>query len=251
MRREVFELQHKIHERHWWFSARRVILGAVVEDALRGGVPAGVLYDLGCGVGANLPVLRRFGEVVGVDESPEAVAFCESRGYDQVRLADLNQLAGLPDGSGSVALLADVLEHLDDEEPCLRAVHRLLAPGGLLVVTVPAYRFLWGPSDRLAHHRRRYTVAQLRRVVGRHFRIERTTYFNTFLFGVVVAGRLLERLLGRSRGHAVTVPAAPVNFGLRVVFQAERSVVRRWRFPFGVSILCLARKPPSGATPET
>jgi len=242
VRRDVYELLHKAHERHWWFAARRAILGALLEDAVRDGVPAGVLYDLGCGVGANLPLLQRFGEAVGVDDSPDAVAFCRSRGVGQVRLADLNQLRGLPDGSGSVALLADVIEHLDDEEPCLRAAHRLLAPGGLLVVTVPAYQFLWGPSDLAAHHRRRYTEAHLRRVIGRHFRIEKTTYFNTFLFGVVVVGRLLERLLDRSGEEAANVPAGPVNVCLRVVFQAERSVVRRWRFPFGVSILCLARK---------
>lgn len=233
---------HGVQQRHWWYAARRKILGAVLDDLHRQGLPRGVLYDLGCGVGANLPVLERFGQAVGVDTSPEAVAFAHERGFDNVRQADLNSLEGIEDGSGSVVVLADVIEHLDDENPCLEAASRLLAPGGALVVTVPAFMFLWGPADDINHHKRRYTEAQVRRVVGRHFDVERTTYFNSFLFGLVAAGRLAERVLGRGGDDAAHVPPAPLNRALQAVFAAETPLVRKAHLPFGVSILCVARK---------
>jgi SAM-dependent methyltransferase len=233
---------HQNQERHWWYAARRTILGAVLEDLHRRGLPPGTLYDLGCGVGANLPLLERFGPTIGVDMADEAVAFCKSRGHTNVVRADLNQLEGLESGSGRVVMLADVIEHLDAEEPCLRAALRLLAPGGTLLVTVPACPFLWGPSDEMAQHRRRYTEATLRAVIAPLFDIERTTYFNTFLFGAVAAGRVLERVLSRSGVEAVGVPPEPMNSVLRSIFAAEAPLVPKVHLPIGVSLLCVARK---------
>ncbi|HEU4538974.1 MAG TPA: class I SAM-dependent methyltransferase [Polyangiaceae bacterium] len=234
---------HRVQERHWWYAARRTILKGVLEELHDRGLPPGSLYDLGCGVGANLPVLERFGPTVGVDTSENAVAFCKGRGHDNVAHADLNRLDGFADGSGSVVVLADVIEHLDDESPCLRAARRLLAPGGALVVTVPAFSFLWGPSDEVAQHRRRYTEASLRAAIEPLFRVERTTYFNTLLFAPIAAGRLLERVLKRPGTETAEVPSPAVNLALRSVFAAEAPLVRKLHLPFGVSLLCVARKP--------
>lgn len=243
----LYPTLHQNQERHWWYAARRTILNAVLEEEHRRGLPPGTLYDLGCGVGANLSLLERFGPTIGVDMADEAVAFCKSRGHDNVVRADLNHLEGLESGSGRVVMLADVIEHLDTEEPCLRAARRLLAPGGALIVTVPACPFLWGPSDDLAQHRRRYTEASLRAVIAPLFAIERTTYFNTFLFGPVAAGRVLERLLARPGLEGASVPPGPVNRLLRSIFAAEAPLVPRVHLPIGVSLLCVARKPKDGA----
>lgn len=234
---------HRVQERHWWYAARRTILQSVLEDVYGQGLPPGSLYDLGCGVGANLPVLERFGPTVGVDTSEDAVAFCKGRGHDNVVHADLNRLDGFEDGSGSVVVLADVIEHLDDEAPCLRAARRLLAPGGALVVTVPAFSFLWGPSDEVSQHRRRYTEASLRAAIEPLFAIDRTTYFNTLLFAPIAAGRLLERALKRPGDEAAEVPGPAVNGALRSLFAAEAPLLRKMRLPFGVSVLCVAHKP--------
>jgi SAM-dependent methyltransferase len=231
----------RIQESHWWYSGRRKIISSVLERAHRDGVPKGTLYDLGCGVGANLPVLEKFGPTVGVDVSQEAIDFCKLRGRPNVIRTDLNSLQGIADNSGSVVMLADVIEHLEDERACLQAAHRALAKGGVLLVTVPAYRFLWSPADELAHHHRRYTAGQLRRVIEPLFRIDKLTYFNTLLFGLVAVGRLGERLLRRSGEDTADVQPA-LNAILEKVFAAEASVVPRHSFPFGVSLLCVARK---------
>jgi SAM-dependent methyltransferase len=231
-----------VQEQHWWYAARRRILEQVLRRVHDEGVPEGTLYDLGCGVGANLGVLEKFGPAVGVDGSPEAVAFCHERGHRNVRLEDLNRLQGVPDGSARVVVLADVIEHLDDERPCLEAARRALAPNGALIVTVPAYMFLWSPADEINHHRRRYTAEQLRKVIAPLFEIQHLTYFNTLLFGLVLSGRVMEKVLRRPGDDMASIPGALVNNVLRETFGAEASIVPRVSLPFGVSILCIARK---------
>jgi SAM-dependent methyltransferase len=232
-----------VQERHWWYTARRSILEKVLQRVHSEGVPKGTLYDLGCGVGANLPVLEKFGPTVGVDMSAEAIDFCRRRGRSNVAQANLNLLEGIPDGSGSVVVLADVIEHLDDERPCLQAAYRTLAPGGVLLVTVPAYMFLWGPADELNHHKRRYTASRLRRVIEPAFRIEHLTYFNTLLFGLVAAGRFGEILFKRGGDDTAKLPPDALNQALATVFGLEAGIVPKRRLPFGVSLLCVARKP--------
>lgn len=247
MQSDYYGLLHGVQQRHWWYVARRRILGSVLKGAFERGLPDGVLYDLGCGVGANLPLLQRFGRAHGVDSSPEAIEFCHERGFHDVTRQNLDSLQDLPAESGSVVLLADVIEHLDDEAPCLAAAERLLKPGGLIVITVPAFMFLWSPADEINHHRRRYTEPEVRRLVSRWFEIEHSTYFNTFLFGPVLAGRFLEKALSRSGTDEAALPPGPVNTLLEKVFSAETPLVTRARLPFGVSVLCVARKRGGGA----
>jgi len=237
-----YETLNGVQGRHWWYAARRRILSRVLQRVHDEGVPAGTLYDLGCGVGANLPVLEQFGPTVGIDGSAEAVEFCRERGHGNVQVGDLNSLSGIADGSARVVMLADVIEHLDDERPCLASAARALAPGGALIVTVPAYMFLWSPADDINHHRRRYTAGQLRDVIAPLFEIEHLTYFNTLLFGLVLGGRLAEKIMQRPGDDMAHVPGMLVNSTLREVFASEASLVPRLRLPFGVSILCVARK---------
>lgn len=235
-----------VEDRHWWWSGRRAILGAVVDDLAARGLPPGVLYDLGCGVGSNLAVLARHGEVVGVDGSRELVEAAQARGRAAVRHADLeadgDALRAYPEGSAALVLMADVLEHLDDEAAALRQVVRLLAPGGAFVATVPALPALWGPSDEWNHHRRRYTRSSLRAAVAPHLGIERLTYFNTLLLPPIALGRALSRAARRPGGEEVGLPPAPVNALLTRLFSAERHLLSRRDLPLGVSLLCVARK---------
>lgn len=242
MDRDYYTTLNSVQERHWWYTARRKILERVLRQTYAEGLPSGSLYDLGCGVGANLPVLEKFGPTLGIDMSPEAIDFCRARGRTNVQVADLNRLDGIPDASGAVVVLADVIEHLDDEGPCLSAAYRALAPGGALIVTVPAFMFLWSPADDLNHHRRRYTAQSLRRVIEPQFRIQHLTYFNSLLFGLVVAGRVVEKVLHRGGDDMAHVPPPVINRTLATVFGAEAGVVPNKTLPFGVSILCVARK---------
>ncbi len=245
MEATLYEALHRVQQQHWWYVARRAILDRVLASVAPS-LPSGTFYDLGCGVGANLSVLERYGTTIGIDSSPEAVQHSRERGYGDIRVGDLNRLEDFPEESASLVLLADVIEHLDHEEACLLSARRLLKPGGVLVVTVPALMLLWSSFDRMAHHRRRYTEKSIRQVVGRHFDIERTTYFNTLLFAPVLTGRLVERLLRRDGHDEARIPPRLVNSALSAIFSLESRLVGRVHLPVGVSLLCIARKPRGG-----
>ena len=165
--------------RHWWFLGRQAIILAEMARWL----PAGRLRlaELGCGSGGLLTGLARFGEVVGVEADPALREAARRRGLP-VLSGTLPDDIPLAPGTLDAACLFDVLEHLDDDGRALARIRSLLAPGGLLFVTVPAYAWLWSRHDELLGHRRRYTARGLR-LLAEHagFHVERLTYFNTLL----------------------------------------------------------------------
>ena len=238
-----YDVLARTEREHWWYSARREILRWAIASALEGAPREGVIYDLGCGVGANLAMLGALGETIGVDASERAIAHCLAEGRDNVRHADLERLTGIPASSGRLVLLADVIEHLDDDAGCLDAVHAILRPGGALVVTVPAFMALWGPNDDVSQHKRRYTARTLRRVIERRFALERITYFNSVLLAPIAAGRWAQRVAGAKGGEEAELPPPVVNEILRRAFRSELSWLRRGgTFPAGVSLLAIARR---------
>jgi SAM-dependent methyltransferase len=141
--------------RHWWFRGRL----AVLRTVLRGVVPArrARLLELGCGTGNMLEMLAEFGEAVGMETDPVLLAAAQAAGLD-ARRGTLPDDLVVPEGWADVVLLLDVLEHLDDEAGALGTARRALGPGGALIVTVPAYRWLWSGHDVVLQHRRRYTA---------------------------------------------------------------------------------------------
>lgn len=232
--RQHFELE----EHHWWFVARRRILLSLLERELRGRTDLDVL-DAGCGGGATMESLRRYGRVRGMEYSGEAVAYNRERGRDVVR----GSIEALPfdDGSFDLALALDVIEHVPDDLRALEELFRVLRPGGSLLVTVPALAMLWSAHDEANGHYRRYTVKELcGRVESAGFEVLTATYFNTLLFPVILAARKLRRNAG---GSDLGEVPAPLNTLLREVFASEAKVLSWMRLPVGVSALCLTRKP--------
>jgi len=148
----------------------------------------------------------------------------------------------VPPGWAEVVLLLDVIEHVDDDVAALRAARAAVGEGGLLVVTVPAYQWLWSGHDEVLGHRRRYTAAGLRAAVERAgFEVLRVSYFNTLLFPLLAAVRGWKRLRG-DRGHDLRRPTAPLNRLLEGVFAFERHLVPRLPLPFGASLLLIGRR---------
>lgn len=249
----MHRLHDELDDRHWWFAARRRIVLGLLRDALRRERPAGArprILDIGCGAGATLRELARLGEAVGLDTEPTAVEAARRRSGCDVRLGSLPADLPFEPASFHVVTLLDVLEHIEDDAASLRAIHAVLKPGGLLLCTVPAYRFLWSEHDVLNQHKRRYTRGELRaRMEEAGFRVSKLTYYNTLLFPPIAAVRLLRGgPKPRRPGEEEPSPdlgevAAPLNALLRGVFGAERHWLRLGTFPFGVSVLALAQKP--------
>jgi len=224
---------------HWWFRGRLAVIRATLRRALP---PRRVrLLELGCGSGNVLAALTEFGEAVGMEANDDLITAARAAGLD-VRVGHLPDDLGVAPGWAEVVLLLDVIEHVDDDVATLGAARAGIGEGGLLVVTVPAYRWLWSGHDEVLGHRRRYTAGELRAAVERAgFAVLRVSYFNTLLFPLLVAVRAWKRLRG-DRGHDLRRPAAPLNALLERVFALERYLVPRVALPFGSSLILIGRR---------
>jgi 2-polyprenyl-3-methyl-5-hydroxy-6-metoxy-1,4-benzoquinol methylase len=243
MRTEMYALHAALEETHWWFAARRRIVLTLLRRELRGRRDLRLL-DVGCGAGGMLAYLREFGTVTGVDPSPDAVAYAAAQAGADVRFGTLPD--GLPftaQEKFDVITLLDVLEHVEADQESLRTLRTLLKPGGLLIVTVPAFRFLWTNHDVVNEHKRRYRRAELaQRLTAADFTVRTLTYFNTALFPPIAAIRVVRRLAGATEtGADLGDTPAPINAALRTIFSAERHAIGRVRLPFGVSLIAAAR----------
>lgn len=250
MKREFYAEYYEIEDRHWWFTGRRRIFLALLDRHLGPGDGSRRVLDVGCGTGTMLGYLSRYGEAEGIDADPEAIRFCRERGVDRVRQVEPGPL---PHDSGTFDLVTalDVIEHVDDDIALLREMARVLGPGGMLLASVPAYRWMWGPQDEIANHKRRYVARELReRITEAGLGLRRVSYFNTLLFPAIAAVRALRPYHPGSSDlrsdFELTTPGR-TNDLLARTFSAEAWLVPRVNLPFGVSILALATKTDAGS----
>jgi SAM-dependent methyltransferase len=239
----TYQIEAQLERRHWWFQGRRRILDRMLARLDPPLPPGARALDVGCGTGANGPVLAaRAAFAVGIDASPIPLGLGEPTHGARLR-GDATALPFPPESFDLVVAL-DVLEHLDDDAGGARELHRVLRPGGVALIFVPALRLLWGLQDDVSHHRRRYGRAQLRALVAAAgLQIQRLTFFNSFLFPPILAARLMMRVLPPRHLHSENELGGPVaNAVLGAIFGAEAPLLDRIDLPIGVSLACLARR---------
>ncbi|HSO40747.1 MAG TPA: class I SAM-dependent methyltransferase [Labilithrix sp.] len=234
-----------LEDRSFWFVHRNACIAA----ALQRHPFDGPLLDIGGGNGAVSKGLQLRGvDTVLLEPGPEGARNAQTRGLDDVVCATLEQAAFEP-GSFGAAGLFDVVEHVEDDAGLLRATHRVLRPGAVLCVTVPAFRWLWSSEDELAGHFRRYTLAELRSVLERSgFDVRYETYFFAPLtVPVFVARSLRHRFHDRSEAKVEAGAAQqhlPSPLARRVIdglLDPEVRMIRGGRrIPFGSSCLVVA-----------
>lgn len=244
MEQYTYDILYQIEETHWWFVGRRHIIleqiGRFYHDQT--GLD---LLDIGCGTGIFMSSLKQYGHVIGLDLSPDALSFCKQR--DSLCLVRGNGFS-LPftEKSFDFVTANDLLEHLDDDITSLREWLRVLKQGGRAFVFVPAYQFLWSLQDKISYHKRRYTLKQLsERIERAGFVLEWISYANMLLFPIIFAGRQALKLLQLVKDVKTENTLHPrwTNGLLTRIFCTEAFLLRRVRFPFGVSIMAVCRKP--------
>jgi SAM-dependent methyltransferase len=238
-----YELQtHRVEDRHWWYRGRRSVLERVIDD-LRLPARARIL-DAGCGSGRNMVEFARHGIVTGIELSETSVCLARKREAGEVVEGSVLDMPFDTDAF-DVAASLDVIEHLGDDLQALRELRRVVAPGGALLVTVPAYQWLWSGHDEINHHHRRYTRRSLQRIGEQAgWQQVRTTYFNSLLLPAAILLRVLDRFSRRTTESSLDlwIPPEPLNWLLQRPLALEAALIGRGgRIPAGLSLLAVFR----------
>ncbi len=242
MESELIRAEERLEAEYWWFVGRRVILDRLLKHFVG---RSGVALDVGCGSGRNLEVLARHADrVMGLDRSAAAAARAAARNFTVFR-AD-GHLLPLAAGSADLMTALDVLEHMDDDVRVLAEFHRVLRPGGHLLLAVPAYRFLWSEHDEALQHRRRYMASELHiKLTNSGFVVLKRSYAVFFAFLPIVFYRLFRGLFPKDpmapKASHVMLPG-PINWFFAELLSLEGRLMRIMNFPLGTSVVMVARK---------
>jgi SAM-dependent methyltransferase len=241
MRKNPYQTEWEVERYHWWFSVRRRLLLSLLPSMDRW--RRGIVIDVGCGVGSNLCALRSAGlNVIGLDLSFDNLSMAQQKAEIPLVNADLSNLPFRARSTSAIVAM-DVLEHIENDSIGIRELYRSLGDGGFLLLTVPAFHFLWGVQDAVTGHKRRYSKNEILEKLRReNFEIVKSSHFNFFLFFPILFSRCIIRLFGVRVESENKINAPGLNFFLKVIFSIEPYLLRYISFPFGVSIFCLARK---------
>jgi SAM-dependent methyltransferase len=239
----VYAVEAQVEETHWWFVGRRRLISRLLEEL---GVSRDArVIDVGSGTGTNLRMLREIGfrDVTGLDASPVAIQFCHEKKLGPVEQGDVCQLP-FESERFELVLATDIIEHVDRDDLAVAEIHRVLRPGGMAIITVPAFASLFGLQDEVSQHKRRYRMEGLRSVIEKAgLRVERSFHFNYLLFAPIWLARQVIRVLRISLSSENQVNSPVLNWVLERLFRLDVRTAPTLRPPFGVSILAVARRP--------
>lgn len=239
MQTEEYDKMRSQEDTYWWFVSRRRLARALIAKY---SADAEAVLDLGCGTGAFLSELRTGSQRIGLDFSEHAVKFCAERGITGVVQGDAQSLP-FSSNHFDLCVSLDTLEHVPEDKLALNELFRVLKPGAIVVINVPAYGWLWGPHDVALMHRRRYTVGSLRKVLeDTGFRVKKCSYSVFFMFPIVVLIRLADKF---RRGPAtVHLPKTPkhLNQFLVTLQDLECWLLLNTFLPWGSSVIVVAQK---------
>lgn len=244
---KIYPEMVRLEANHWWFTGRRKILNAVINRTLRaqGSTVAPTVLEVGAGTGGNHNLLSHYGATSFVEMEPLARALFKER-FPQAALYEgklPNDLPFAPGQTFNLICLLDVLEHVEDDKAALASLKPLLAKGGDLILTVPAYQFLFGAHDKLHHHYRRYSRAGLSAILRTSgFKIKRLSYMNMLLLPAALVARGVDKLCKRETSSGTNMPAPWLNKILSGLFGAEAALIPSFNLPCGLSLLVVASR---------
>jgi len=231
---EYFKM-YKLEETHWWFKSRRKLIFELLKKIkYRNNV-----LDIGCGTGYNLLYFKPlFKNVIGMDISKNALLLSSKRRIKNLFLGDAKRIS-ISNNSVDVVLSLDLIEHIKDDNIVISEIHRILRKNGTLILSVPAFNFLWSKHDDLLHHKRRYNKSQIHCLLTKNgFKVEKISYWNFFLFPLIS----IYKLLNVGGGSDIKKTRNIINIILSFILSVECFLIKYLNLPFGISIIAVAKR---------
>lgn len=234
---------HNNESRHFWFKARRDFIKRLLSKSDK----RSVILDIGCASGILIKELIEDGFdanlIHGIDISQTAIERSKTLGLTQTQVMDAQQIKF--GHKFDILIASDCLEHIKEDNKALNHWSSLLKPNGILLVFVPAYRFLWSKHDEANMHYRRYTKSELKqKLKASNFIIDKASYWNTLLFLPIAMVRILSRIFySKSSVDSVNLNIPIGNTMFYKLLRLENKYLLKYNSPFGVSVFCVAKKP--------
>ena len=243
MENEAYVEMDLLEESHWWFVGRRAIISNEISR-LKLNENCSIL-EVGAGTGGNLHLLANFGNVVAIEMNEIAFELAKAKKPDNVQL----RIGKFPDNPNlfnnekfDLICMFDVIEHIPSAEESMKILSRHLNKDGYIILSVPAYNWLWSAHDNFNHHVKRYERRSLKNLIRESgLIIDRISYFNFVLFPIAILDRLRIRLLERRTYSGMKLPNKLLNIILIHIFSFERKLLNFTELPYGLSLLAVVK----------
>lgn len=240
MHKYLYQDLYNLEDKHFWHLGKRELADKIIKKYLSVKKPQ--ILDIGCGTGKNLDMLNKIGYSYGIDASPEAIKFCKLRKLNNVSLGKAEN-TGFNNNSFDLVTMFDVLEHTS-ESKTLAEASRIIKSPGYLLITVPAYKWLWSKWDEVLKHKKRYTKNEIKEILDRYgFKTIKTSYFFSYLLIPVIITRFIKQLMRKEDyGSDFSINNPIINFIAKLANLIEQFIISRSSLPFGTSVMVLAKK---------
>jgi len=243
MKEIVYHTNFQLEDSYWWFLARREIINKTIKKTIDIN-PDEYILDVGCGTCGIAEFLSKNFNVVAIDTSELALEYCKKRGVERVFQTTLENFPKNQYKIKAITIL-DVIEHIENDTEIVEQLYETLPIGGYVIATVPAYQFLWSFHDEVHKHYRRYTLTNFKNLINSAgFKIIFASYFNTFLFPFAIFKRFIDIVfkIEKKNEYAIEILPKPINSLFTKIFEFEKYFFPKISFPFGLSILLIAKK---------
>lgn len=237
-KQQCIETLYQAERDHWWYQSRRLIMEHLFWNKVQN--KKLTVLSIGCSTGQELLHIRQFADVTGIDIDAQAVKACQKRGIKALH-GDI-QRYDFQGEKFDIIVAMDVLEHIEDDYGTLKKMYDLLKPQGKLLVTVPAFQFLWSQHDETGDfpHVRRYTFSSLKKLLNsQKLSINLLSYYNFFLFPVAF---ITKKIMNAPIDTQLKPLPYLLHTIFKTVFSCERFFLPYISFPWGVSLVALCQK---------
>ena len=236
MQKDVYTRHIENEENHWWFVARREIIYSVIRRLKKNKLS---ILDFGAGSGTNIKTLTKLGSVDVYEVNPKMRSFLKTKFKKKTNVRIITKITK----KYNLILAADVIEHIKNDKHVINNFYKFLKKNGHILVTVPAFDFLYSDKDVVLKHYRRYRKLNLQNLLSQKFKIKKLSYFNFFLFlPISISILILKIRKTKFIKFAETTPINFINSILKNIFLIEKYLLKFLNFPFGISLIALAKK---------